>query len=395
MTDDLEPRLRDHLRHRADRVATAPDVADLHDRIDGRQRRRTRAVGAALALALVAGPLGGWALGRAGVDDRDAVAALGGSGDAGGSGVSVSTTVPSGEGGLHHEERMQLVSERTTAEDIRLLVRSTGLGAPDGDSCAVDGLVRVGVVADGLVDVAFVESAPARAALSVVGGADGRPVWLVIARATGTVIATFPNGTTDEAAATDGVAVLAAFGPDGASSAELMDDVVQVSGLPGGEDGTQPVSAAIGPCPPDGTPVAPPVDLTMPEPGEPPADEASAREQIEELFSGYGGQDPDIEVDEHERPNVWRDADRRFREEHPDYLAWAKESYLVPLEIVFTAPDRATVRYDIRSDDPDIPSPGQRLGEAVLIDGTWKVSIETSCADIALAGIECDFSIEG
>jgi hypothetical protein len=133
----------------------------------------------------------------------------------------------------------------------------------------------------------------------------------------------------------------------------------------------------------------------MPEPGEPPADEDAARAEIEELFSGYGGRDPEVEVHRHERPNVWRDADARFREEHPEYLEWAKRVYQEPLEIVFTAPDRATVRYVLRSDDPSIPAPGERIGEAVLIDGEWKVSIETSCGNIALSGTQCDYSIEG
>ena len=112
-------------------------------------------------------------------------------------------------------------------------------------------------------------------------------------------------------------------------------------------------------------------------------------------MSAYGGQDPDSQMARHERPNVWRDADRRFREEHPDYLEWSKEVYGVVHEIVFTAPDRASVRRSLVSDNPEIPAPGERIAEAVLIDGVWKISIETSCSDIGLAGIECDYSIEG
>ena len=63
-------------------------------------------------------------------------------------------------------------------------------------------------------------------------------------------------------------------------------------------------------------------------------------------------------------------------------------------EIVFTAPDRATVRFTLVSDNPSIPAPGEMVGEAVLIDGTWKSSIEGSCAGLALAGIECDYSLK-
>jgi hypothetical protein len=402
VTDDLEPRLRDHLRHRADRVTGPPDVADLHGRIDARQRTRTRALGAALALALVAGPLGGWALGHATVDERDPVASVGR--DAG----SLADDGPNGSGGgtleegfgygfgYGYEGPMELVTERTTAEGIRLVVHTTGLGEPEGDPCSPDGVARVGIVDGDLVDVVMLETAPSGAALGLAGGAGGRPLWVVVARSTSLVGATFPNGKTDDAEPVGGVVVLAAYADAGAPLDSLTDDVVELSGLTpqATEEELQTIGLSGG-CPERDPHVGPPLDLTMPEPGEPPAEEPAARAEIEELFSGYGGQDPDVEVHRHERPNVWRDADARFREEHPEYFEWAKQVYMVPLEIVFTAPDRASVKYELKSDNPEIPAPGVRIGEAVLIDGEWKVSIETACGNLALAGIECDYSIEG
>ena len=132
----------------------------------------------------------------------------------------------------------------------------------------------------------------------------------------------------------------------------------------------------------------------MPSPGEPPADEEAARAEITELFSRYGGGDPHDEVDLHEEPAVWLDAALRFQQEQPQYFEWSKEVYSVVEEIVFTAPDRATVRTTLKSDDPSIPAPGPMVGEAVLIDGTWKAAIESSCAGLALAGIECDYSLK-
>ncbi len=398
MTDDLEARLRGHLHGRAQHVTSAPDVADLHQRIDGRRRTRTRALGAALALALVAGPLGGWALGRATVDERDPVSTSGGDDGALASGGGGSD--PSGEEvgyGYGFGTPMELLTERTTAEGIRLVVRTTGLGAPEGDPCAPDGVVRVGVVGGDLVDVVMLESAPSGAALGLAGGADGRPLWVVVARSTSLVGATFPNGATDDAEPVGGVAALAAYADAGATAENMSDDVVELAGLTPQmtEEEPRTIGLAGEPCSTSDPTVGPPIDLTMPEPGEPPADEGTAREQIEQLFSGYGGQDPEVEVHKHERPNVWRDADARFRDEHPDYLEWSKEVYMVPLEIVFTAPDRASVRYELKSDDPEIPTPGMRVGEAVLIDGAWKVSIDTACGNLSLAGIECDHSIEG
>jgi hypothetical protein len=276
------------------------------------------------------------------------------------------------------------------------VVRSTLLGDPASGLCEVDGLVRVGIVDGDLVDVTMVESAPAGASFGIAGGANGRPMWVVVARAVGTVEASFPNGSSDSTEAVNGVAVLAAYADEGQEALELADDSINVTGLPGrqGVEGSRVVVLADGT---GGCGVAPPVDppVTMPPPGDPPADEAAARAEITELFSRYGGVDPHTEVGLHERPEVWLDAALRFQEQQPEYFEWAKEVYSVVDEIVFTAPDRATVRSTLKSDNPSIPVPAPMTGEAVLIDGVWKASIESSCAGLALAGIECDYSIEG
>ena len=395
MNDDLEPRLGDHLRHRASRVQVAPDLGDVHHRIDQRHQRRTRALGAALALALVAGPLVGWTLARANEPDRDTLTAAGGGGadDAGESPPPSFVDEqyrPQGSTG-DIDAHLAPVSARTTEQGIRLVVHTTGL-ASSAPSCAIDGVVRVGVVDGDVIDVVHMETGTSGSQFLVAGVADDRPMWVVVARGFQSVVATFPNGASDRVEATDGLAVLAAYADPGASLPSMTDDVIELEGE-GREAATALLADGSGGCGVE--PPVPPVDLTMPEPGEPPADEASARAEIEELFSGVGGQDPTIEMDKHERPNVWRDADARFREEHPEYLEWAKQTYSVPREIVFTAPDRATVRYDLLSDNPDVPAPGERIGEAVLVDGVWKMSIETSCGNLGLAGIECDYSIEG
>jgi len=56
-------------------------------------------------------------------------------------------------------------------------------------------------------------------------------------------------------------------------------------------------------------------------------------------------------------------------------------------EIVFTAPDHAWLRYDIMVNGSQYFT--DRFGEAVLIDGTWKVANDTICRDVRLAAIEC------
>ena len=402
MTDDLEPRLRDHLRQRASRVSASPDVADVHQRIEGRARRRSRALGTALAVALVAGPVAGYALAQATEPDTDTVSASGGDeggatgsfgGDSDGRGVLLE-----GSGAGYFDGELQPVSERTTGDGIRLVVRSTPLGAPQSDPCAVDGVVRVGIVDGDLIDVVLVESAPGNATFGIAGAANGRPMWVVVARSLGTVDATFPNGSVDRAEPVNGVAVLAAYADEGQLATELGNDVVEVTGLPGRpvEEGPRSVtlSDGTGGCGAVLPPIGPP--STMPAAGEPPPDEEAARAEITDLFTAaYDGEVLPSQSDLRERPAVWEDAQQRFRDEHPEYVEFSREVYAEVHDVVFTAPDRASVRFSLVSDNPSVPAPGEQVGEAVLVDGTWKVAIETSCALVGLAGIECDYSIEG
>ena len=51
------------------------------------------------------------------------------------------------------------------------------------------------------------------------------------------------------------------------------------------------------------------------------------------------------------------------------------------------APDRATVVFELVYDDAQLL--GRQTGEAVLLDGAWKVTRETGCAIIRQAGVSC------
>ena len=94
---------------------------------------------------------------------RDTVSASGGGGEAtthatyAGEGVLLE-----GTGAGYLDAEMEAVSERTTSDGIRLVVRSTQLGDPLSEACEVDGLVRVGIVDGDLVDVTIVESRAGR-----------------------------------------------------------------------------------------------------------------------------------------------------------------------------------------------------------------------------------------
>jgi hypothetical protein len=120
MSDDLEPRLRDHLRQRASRVSAPSDLADVHQRIGGRARVRTRALGAALAIALVAGPVAGYALAQATAPDTDTVSASGGGDSTTPSTYAGQGVLLEGSGAGYLDAEMQAVSDRTTGEGIRL-----------------------------------------------------------------------------------------------------------------------------------------------------------------------------------------------------------------------------------------------------------------------------------
>jgi len=395
MTDDLEPRLRQHLQRTAGRTEPVPDPADLDARIGARHRRTTRGLGVALTLALAAGPLAGWTLARSTEPDVQAVSAAGTGASDRDDGVDEPLLYAQGSGYLDYLGGvLPLVSDRTTGEGLRLVTRlGTIHGSYPGGGvapCVTDGLARVGVTDGELVGVVSSEVAPASRTFGVTGAAEGQPVWVVIARADGgTVEARFPNGTTDRAEAVGGLAVLAAYAD--AIPTDLIDDVIEVSGLPGGaadaEDPAQVTSylQGHGPCPGGTT-----AGEVMPEPGEPPSDEVAARAAITDTFlAAYGGPGTEEKAHLYERPDVWLAANAAFRQ-NEEYLAMAETISAEVQEIVFTAPDRASVRFVLESSESGTPTPGEQVGEAVLIDGAWKVSIETSCGLLAMGGVECD-----
>ena len=398
MTDELEPRLQADLARRAAATRPVPDLADLDRRISARQRGRTRALGAALALTVALGPLAGFAVGQAGGDD-DGVSALGEGAPAAGEGAGASSGPPYGEAGTgldYSGPPLALVSDRTTAQGIRLVVRrgTVDQAAVEGE-CAPDGTIRVGVVADDLVGSVLTEAyAPADVSggrIGVTGIAEDRPVIVGIVRADeGSVVARFPDGSTDEADVIDGVAVVAAFAEPGTDPAALLSSQIELverpEGTPAAIDGRRPYpdcTASPDPSGPDGVP-------EMPAPGEQPAEPAAAEDEVRALYVAAfdSASNETAKAELHERPDVWLAANAEFRA-MTEYLEIAETVHAEVDAVVFTAPDRATVRFQLLSDDPRNAVPQHQLGEAVLVDGRWVVSIDTACGLLALAGVEC------
>ena len=78
----IEDQLRGSLRRRAASVRPEPDLDDVFARTATRERRTRRFLTAGLVVALIAGPLSGFALGQAGDTSRAGVA-IGGRADSG------------------------------------------------------------------------------------------------------------------------------------------------------------------------------------------------------------------------------------------------------------------------------------------------------------------------
>jgi hypothetical protein len=127
------------------------------------------------------------------------------------------------------------------------------------------------------------------------------------------------------------------------------------------------------------------------EPGEQPADPAAAEEQVRAAFTGiFDSSLPrEAKAPLSERPAVWAAANQALVE--GQYGEMVEGLHAVVDEVVFTSPTRAVVRFDL------ITSTGYRsadqIGHAVLVDGRWLVTIETTCEQVSIAGVRCDMSL--
>jgi hypothetical protein len=128
----------------------------------------------------------------------------------------------------------------------------------------------------------------------------------------------------------------------------------------------------------------------LPEPeGPPPADEDRAREEVTEAFEvAYAGASTGEE--------------RLSRIEDSAGLEELRQQVLVsfpltPLddlrvrveEVRFLNRKMAAVRYTIVLPGYSIPEFPNRIGQAVLVDRTWKVTRQTLCNDLTLGSVSC------
>jgi hypothetical protein len=427
---EFDDRLRSHLDADARRVTVEPDWDDLSGRLAGRDRRRTRLLAAALVVSVLAGPVLGFVAGRGSAPDDADVRAVAGAADGvdvdGGSTTTVpATTVPPGgfaegpaldRGGPYpyHGGEFGWGGEPMT----RLFVRDGGpvrvraYGAPttgydDGIPwwdppvwCFPSGWVQADVSTELAVAIAggntYAELRPGAIAtsVSVMGLAEGEPGWVVVAQVpagAAEVRATFAGGATDEMEPVDGLAVLVGRAPAGMAGDEVWNAAAHVEALDG--DGgvvaaTDVSGNGVGYYDPGSDPGCVPPPEPLPPPGEEqPADPEAARAAVSAAFAtAYNGQ-----LTPEERQAAMEDATgfdeimRQLRE--GPFAEQVGDATVQTTDVVFLSASRAAVRYDILI--ANYTNFTGRLGEAVLVDGQWKVTRETMCRDISMAGVTC------
>jgi hypothetical protein len=230
----IEDELRDSLRRRAASVDAQPDLDDVVERTAHRDRRTRRLLTTGLVVALIAGPLAGFAIGRA--DDRGGsdVATGGGREFAATAGDAPQSSLAVGVGGPLEKLFFRTSADGVEIRAYRSAPTATDLPAPacgPGEPCpapecsqtvTTEAMITGELSTDAAVAVATGsagETSGDDPDLSVSSGswgsfgvAEAAPARWVIASVNESVVrvrATFPGGTVDEMEPVDGVAILA------------------------------------------------------------------------------------------------------------------------------------------------------------------------------------------
>lgn len=267
--------------------------------------------------------------------------------------------------------------------------------------CFESGQLRVALTGNGVIDLGsvgwFAEPFKGRSVSTVLlGASDGNPQWVVVVQAPGdatNVRAVFADGTVDEMAPQNGIAVLTAPGEE-STPVDEGDYTYWQDPVPSFEvtfEGpAEPVTLGS-----DGvgtwddpefrdscTPPPPP----LPDAGEQPADPAAAEAEIRTAMStlygvvGTGGIGSDL-IDD---PTGVAEA--RAQVQEGGFAEDAASAIVTIDELAFTAPAKAWFRYSIDTAGNDFDN---RYGIAVLVDGVWKITRSTVCQDLSLAGGDC------
>jgi hypothetical protein len=429
---DYEDRIRRALDVQAARIDAQPEPEELTDRIAGRERRRTRALSAALVITLFAGPTLGFVLGRGGADNEVRAAGNGGDGvtvghpgalpklDSSSASNSLTATAqdllriaPGASSGAGSTGSMVAagVSQplaRVYVRDVngvRLRVYRAEVEQQDENSppwweppgwCFPNGLVQADVSSDDTVGIvtanvyAALRDGDVGGSLWAIGVAEGAPLWVAVVQTpadAARVRVTFPGGGTDEMAPVDGIATLvhsASLSTDRPYFGQQANvEAFDASGQPLGRGVARVYGAETGQNQDACTAPA-----QLPAPGaEQPADVGAATQAVTDAFNvAHSNAQPDdartaVIDDPAGLPEIWA---QNQQGPYKDQIA----SSVITLDgVVFASPTKGYFKYHWET--PGYPSYGARFGEAVLVDGTWKVTRASMCQDITLMGVSC------
>jgi hypothetical protein len=429
---DFEQQLRRRLTGRAATVAPHGDLDDLVERIAKQRARGRRASAFAMALVVVVGPIGGFALARATTGSAAAKTAAKpvanhltttpkfaatplpqlkpttqpGLGLANGGSPQISMGI-NGQGPIMiagGDVDLGRLFARTSNDGAVLRVYGARIssGQPSvpwftpAPWCFPDRVVQVDVSNDLVAGVSNGYLTPQphgdlAASVQFVGLSEHAPIWVAIVQADkGTSVrATFADGGTDSATLDNGVAVLAhrTTATDATtltgqglhvellgSAGDVVADTTVNAQTPGTYD-DQSSSQCVAPT-------------TLPAPGaQQPADVAGATAGVTQAFTDvYNGADSDAVKDAAIDDLTGVDAVRSQLRSGP-YADEAKGAIAHVTGVVFLSETTAAVSYDI--DIAGYSSFTGRLGEAVFTGGRWKVTRGTYCNDVAMAGLTC------
>ncbi len=215
-----------------------------------------------------------------------------------------------------------------------------------------------------------------RAAVALLAGAEeGDPRWVVVAAVAGpTPVVRFPDGATVRAVAVGPVVVASRPAPASTSDRRLAEGIL-LGAVPVAEvrTGVEPVG-----CEPPVVPMPARAAVAVTEPS---ATASVVRYLVATVLVGASGFEALVAATD--APGDLRGVSVALaRQRQLEGLVVAPEDW------VFTAEDRLVVRYDVHGRQGASTS-WQRFAELVRRDGTWKLTRDSVCEFVLLAGAGC------
>ncbi len=301
----------------------------------------------------------------------------------------------------------EVLFERTTPDGFTLRAQlgeswmtemvEDGSGWMPAAWCYPTGQLRVAMAGNGVIDVGstswYDQPYEGRSvSWTMLGGADSQPHWVVAVQTpadTSNVTVTFADGATDSVAPQNGVALLAVPGVSPPPPSDTGDFAFEQPAFDVTfEGGSEPVvvdSAGAGmwtdPAYQESCTPPPPA---LPEPGEQPADPVAAEAAIVDAMTKLYDGTEQGELDLVDDATGIEEARAQVRE--GGFSNEADTAQATIEELVFTTPTEAWFRYRVDTAGAGLTD---RFGIAVVVDGTWRITRNTICQDLSMAGGDC------